>query len=296
MKDSTKYAKKLGTLLRSLKKEHAEIKFPTYADPVESVIFAVLTEHMKASAARTAVKKMQKHFVDYNDLRVSRTEEMLDVLGGETSQLREISHTLSTVLNSIYTRFDTVSLMELVELGKRPARKELEELEGITPFIVSYCFLTSLKGHAIPVNEKMIDYLRGLEMVHPKAKPGDIEGFLERQISANNGYECYALIREAGEKYVKPAPKKPAVKKNAAKKKTVKKKAAKKAVKKTVKKAVAKKKKPSAKKKAVTKKTTAKKTVKKAAAKKTKPAVKKKAAKKKTAGKKTAKKKKAAKK
>lgn len=283
MKDSTKYAKKLVVLLKTLKKDHPEVKFPTYTDPVESVIFAVLAERLKASTARTAVKKMQKHFVDYNDLRVARTEEMLDILGGETSELREVAHTLSKLLNSVFTKFDTVSLMSLTEMGKRPARKELEDLEGISPFIVSYCFLTSLKGHAIPVNEKMVDYLQGLELVHPRAKPHGIEGFLERQISANNAYEYYTLIRDAAEKFVKPAPKKKAAKKKTAAKKRVKKQAAKKTAKKktTAKKAV--------------KKATAKKTVKKSPAKKPKTAAKKKAVKK-TASKKTVKKKKSEKK
>ncbi len=232
MKDSTKYAKKLVELLRSLKKDHSAVKFPIYSDPVESVIFAVLAERLKASTARTAVKKIQKHFVDYNDLRVARTEEMLDVLGGETSELREVAHTLSKLLNAIYNRFDTVSLMALTEMGKRPARKELEDLEGITPFIVSYCFLTSLKGHAIPVNEKMVDYLQDLELVHPRAKLHGIEGFLERQISANNGYEYYTLIRDAADKFVKPSPKKMDSKKKTAAKKPSEKKAVKKTAKK----------------------------------------------------------------
>jgi len=268
MKDSTKYAKKLVELLRKLKKEHSSVKFPIYSDPVESVIFAVLAGRLKASTARTAVKKIQKHFVDYNDLRVARTEEVLDVLGGETSELREVAHTLSKLLNAIYKRFDTVSLMALTEMGKRPARKELEDLEGITPFIVSYCFLTSLKGHAIPVNEKMVEYLQDLELVHPRAKLHGIEGFLERQISANNGYEYYSLIRDAADKFVKSA----AGKKVAKKKKASKKASKKKAVKKTTKK------KTTA--KNSVKKKTAKKPVKKATSKNPKAASKKKAAKK----------------
>lgn len=262
MKDSTKYAKKLGSLLRTLKKDHAEVKFPIYVDPVESVIFAVLAERLKSSSARTAVKKIQKHFVDYNDLRVARAEEMLDVLGGETSELREVAHTLSKLLNAVYTKFDTVSLMALTEMGKRPARKELEDLESVTPFIVSYCFLTSLKGHAIPINDKIVEYLRSLELVHPRAKPHGIEGFLERQISASNAYEYYTLIRDAAEKFVVPAPKKAAVKKKAVKKTAKKKTKKKTTAKKAVKKATSKKPKAASKKKAV-KKAAVKKTVKK---------------------------------
>lgn len=227
MKDSKKYAKKLKKELDSLKKGQGEVNVPSYSDPIDAVIFAVLAEHIKSSTARTAVKKFQKHFVDHNDLRVSRTEEALDVLGGESSQLRVIAHSMSDVLNAVYSKFDTVSLMALTEIGKRQARKVLEEFEGITPFVVSYCFLTALNGHAIPITDKMIEYLRGLEFVHPKAKTHDIEGFLERQISVNNAYECYTLIRKAAEKFKKPEKKEPK-KTKAAPKKSVKKKVSKK--------------------------------------------------------------------
>ncbi len=242
MKDSRKYATKLGKHLKSLKKGYGAVKVPSYVDPIDAVIFAVLSEHIEASAARTAIKKFKKHFVDHNDLRVSRTEEVLDVLGGTGPQLRSIAHTMSAVLRAVYDKFNSVSLMSLTEIGKRQARKDMEKLKGITPFVVSYCFLTALNGHAIPVTKKMTEYLRDLELIHPKATTHDVEGFLERQISVNNAYECYTLIREASEKFkktkkkepkkaktsVKKSVKKKAAKKKAAKKKAVKKKAVKK--------------------------------------------------------------------
>ena len=254
MKDSKKYAKKLKKELKALKKGQGTVKVPLYADPIDALIFAVLAEHIKASTARTAVKKFQKYFVDYNDLRVARTEEVLEVLGGKGSQMRVITHSMSDVLNAVYNKFDTVSLVALTEIGKRQARKVLEEFEGITPFVVSYCFLTALNGHAIPITDKMIEYLREIELVHPKAKTHDIEGFLERQISVSNAYECYTLIRKAAEKFkktekkktkkepkkTKETPKKNVKKTSAKKTKTAKKKTAKK--KSTVKKKSAKKK------------------------------------------------------
>ena len=268
MKDSKKYAKKLDSHLKSLKKGHEKIKVPSYIDPIDAVIFAIIAEHLKASTARTAVKKFQKHFVDHNDLRVSRTEEVLDVLGGKSPHLRAITHTMSEVLNAVYDKFDTVSLAALTEIGKRQARKDLEELESITSFVVSYCFLTALNGHAIPVMEKMVEYLRALALVHPKAKQHDIEGFLERQISVTNAYECYMLIRNAADKFKIPEKKK-SEKKSKKPKTTAKKSAKKKAVKKaSPKKAKTSKKKTSKKKTTVKKKTVKKKKTAKKKAKK----------------------------
>jgi hypothetical protein len=59
--------------------------------------------------------------------------------------------------------------------------------------------LTSLQGHAIPLTKKMIEYLKTNKMVHPEADEQDIEGFLARQVSAENAYEFYVLLRRESE-------------------------------------------------------------------------------------------------
>jgi hypothetical protein len=59
--------------------------------------------------------------------------------------------------------------------------------------------LTSLQGHAIPLTETMVDYLRTKELVHPDADEQQIEGFLAKQISAEHAYEFYCLLRRQSE-------------------------------------------------------------------------------------------------
>ncbi len=83
--------------------------------------------------------------------------------------------------------------------GKRPAKQVLEKLDGISHFAVNYCMLTSLQGHAIPLTQKMVEYLRSNELVGPQADEQEIEGFLTRQISAKDAYEFYALLRVESE-------------------------------------------------------------------------------------------------
>lgn len=278
MKDSKIYAKKVTKLFATLKKAASKPKEPEYKDPIESVVYAVVSEHTTLAAAKSAIRKINTHFVDFNDLRVSRVEEIVDILSIDKVVAAKIAEQMTTVLNSIFDRYDKVSLEGLFEVGKRQARKELQELNTFSDFVLGYCFLTSLDGHAIPLTETIVEYLRQNKLVYPTAKPSAIEGFLERQISSSEGYLFYHLLRVESEKNVKkPAKKKAAKKKKAAaKKKTTKKTAAKKT--------------------ATKKKTTKKKAVVKKAAAKKKTAAKKTATKKKTAVKKTAKKKTVAKK
>ena len=195
MKDSKIYAKKIAKLYRAMKKEHGKVKVVEYDDPVEAVVFGILCEHLALPTARTSQRKIKKHFVDLNDLRVSRAEEVVEVLGNDSDDIKTVANELSESLNAIFYKFDTISLMLLKDEGKRQARKKLDDLKKISPFAVNYCFLTAFAGHAIPVSQSIADYLRVEELVHPKAKTGDIEGFLERQNKSDDGYEFFMLLK-----------------------------------------------------------------------------------------------------
>jgi hypothetical protein len=87
----------------------------------------------------------------------------------------------------------------LKKIGKRPARQVLEKMDGISRFAVNYCMLTSLQSHAIPLTKGMIEYLRKNQLIDPEADEQQVEGFLAKQISAENAYEFYVLLRRRSE-------------------------------------------------------------------------------------------------
>ena len=200
MKNSKTYGQKIEKLFRSLKKNSAKVKKVTFDEPVYAIIYGIISERTRASTAKTIVKRIEKHFVDLNDLRVSRTEEILEILGSSKEDYRKIASVLTQVLNSIYNTHNMVSLVSLKEVGKRQGKKQIEKLEGVSSFVLNYCFLTAMRGHCIPLTPKMIEYLQAGELVHPKATDDEISGFLERQITAANAYEFYSLVRQESEK------------------------------------------------------------------------------------------------
>lgn len=212
---------------------------PPYGNPVEAVVYALVSESMSEQASGRLYRRMMKHFVDLNDLRVSRTEEILDVFGDSSRKFEQSAASITKTLNSIFEKTNRISLADLTQEGKRQAHKELSEIEGITPFAVSYCFLTAMGGHAIPLNAKMLDYLRTNELVHPNATDTEIAGFLERQIAAADAYNFYLFLRhEAEQEQSASNIKKTSVKKKTTKKKTVSKRKTKKKKKTTKKKTV----------------------------------------------------------
>ena len=200
MKNSKTYGQKIGKLFRSLKQKYPKVRKIDFDDPADTLVYAIVSEHIRASTARTIIRKMEKHLVDLNDLRVSRTEEVLEVLGTSGPASRTTALLLTQVLNSIYNKYNRVSLSKLKEIGKRQAVKQLQKLDGVSRFAINYCFLAALRGHCIPLTRNMIEYLRDGGLVYPGATEDDIEGFLERQIAAANAYEFYSLLRQESEK------------------------------------------------------------------------------------------------
>jgi endonuclease III len=199
MKDSREYSQKLRKLHRSLKGKYAKPEPASYEEPLEALVYGIISEKMSESAAQSAVRRFSDYFIDTNDLRVSRAEEIVELLGGDPAVAKDIAVTITRALRAGFDKYNTVSLKALKKMGKKPARQALEKIDGVTPFASDYCTLTSLQCHAIPLSSTMLEYLRKRELVHPEADDEQIKGFLARQISADSAYEFYALLRRESE-------------------------------------------------------------------------------------------------
>ncbi len=199
MKNSKEYSGKVKKLFRAWKRQAGDLSPVSFDEPLEAVVAALVSEHRQDGDTRRVIKRIHSHFVDLNDLRVSRSEEILDVMGDHSETAQATAQRLTKILNQVYDRYDVMSLAVLKGTGKRQGRKELEELDGMSRYAVDYCFVTSLGGHAIPLTESMKALLRREALVFPEATEEEIHGFLERQISAADGWAFYCLLRAAAE-------------------------------------------------------------------------------------------------
>ncbi len=199
MKNSKEYSQKVHRLYRSLKRKYPKVKKAVYDQPVDALIYGIIGEKMSDGAARSVIKRFANSFIDWNDLRVSLPKEIVEMLGADTPVTRDTASALSAALMAIFNKYNTVSLEALKKIGKRPAKQALDEIDGVSCFTVDYCMLTSLCGHTIPLTKKMIEYLRNNQLVHPNATQQEIKGFLTRQISAENAYQFYVLLRRESE-------------------------------------------------------------------------------------------------
>ena len=199
MKNSQEYSKKIQRLHRSLSRKYPKVQKVIHDEPANAIVYAIISAELSKKATESAIKRFADYFVDLNDLRVSQTEEIVEMLGEDTPVTRTIASTITMVLRAVFNEYHKVSLEPLKKIGKRPARQILEKLEGTSHFVVDYCMLTSLQGHSIPLTKGMIEYLTSKELVYPNADEQRIGGFLAKQISAKKGYEFYALLRRESE-------------------------------------------------------------------------------------------------
>lgn len=199
MKNSKEHSQQLQRLFRGLKRAHPKVDKTTYDDPIEALIYGVVSERLTDAAAQRAMKEFHQTFVDWNDLRVARAEEIVEILQEDTAVSRATALALTAVLHAVFDEYHTLSLQTLKKIGKRPAKQVLEALDGVSPYVVDYCMLTSLQGHAIPLTEPMVAHLKRNDIVDPEADLQEIEGFLTRQVAAKNAYEFYRLLRRESE-------------------------------------------------------------------------------------------------
>jgi hypothetical protein len=199
MKNSKEYSKKIQRLHRSLNRKYPKVQKVVHDEPVDAIVYAIISAELSEKATEYAIKKFADYFVDLNDLRVSQTEEIVGIWGENTPVTRNIASTITRVLRGVFNEYHKMSLEALKKTGKRPARQILEKIDGTSRFVVDYCMLASLQGHAIPLTKGMIEYLRNNELVYPDADEQQIGGFLAKQISAKKGYEFYSLLRRESE-------------------------------------------------------------------------------------------------
>jgi endonuclease III len=199
MKNSKEYAQRLRKLYRELKRVHSKVEKTTYEDPAEALICGIISEKLSESATSRALREMRTAFVDWNDLRVARVQEIVEALGSDTLRSRAAASALTAALRGIFDEHHKISLAILKKLGKRPARQGLEKLDGVSRFVINYCMLTSMQAHAVPLTQAMMDYLKNNGVISPDADEEDVEGFLTRQVPAKDAYEFYALLRRESE-------------------------------------------------------------------------------------------------
>ncbi len=200
MKDSSEYAPRLKKLINRIKREGGSSSKLEELDPTTSLLLACLTYNATENKARTALNRLRQSYVDFNELRVSRSAEVAEILGKTYPEADETSQQILAVLNEVYIKRDSLDLSEYTQGSKREAKSFFESLRSTNAYVSARVMLQGVGAHAFPVNPIMMEMLQKEDVVNPQADETDVQGFMERQISASQIQQSYALLRKYAEK------------------------------------------------------------------------------------------------
>lgn len=199
MKEAKNFGDKVHQLTRLLKHKHQKFECLVYEEPADALVFAILCEHTTSQQAQVSFRKIKEHFIDLNDLRVSRPEEIVESAGPDTGITNQTALNLNNILKAIFEKYNMVTLADLKKQGKKQIRDAVSRFPGISDFVIDYCMLTAFAAHAIPLTDRMFEFLKSQKLVEPDQPAQLISQMLARHIPAKEAYNFYWLLRKESE-------------------------------------------------------------------------------------------------
>jgi len=188
-------ADKFNKLYKVVKKYYQPVLSPANRTVLEHLVYACCLEDSTYEAADEVLAKLQVDYFDWNEIRVTTSLELAELMKGlydplaAAGRLRKVLHGL---FESKYS-FDA-EFLKKENLGK--AIEQLEKYKGISQFVVASVAQLSLGGHSIPVDEALLSLMYTIGAIsEEEQKQGKIPG-LERTIPKNKGPEFASLVHQ----------------------------------------------------------------------------------------------------
>ena len=195
MKNESTFSKKFATFLKRAAKAGSVDMDHSDLDAVGHLVTAFLQWESTTTAAATAYKRLMARVVDYNDLRVSHPQEVKAMVGPRYPKADERVCGLLAALQEIYVREHAVTLDGLAGKAKKEVRAYLVGLPGTPSYVAAQVTLLCFGGHAVPVDDVLVQLLKREKVVDDEATCQQVESFLERQIRASDAVESHAVLR-----------------------------------------------------------------------------------------------------
>jgi endonuclease-3 len=187
----------INRLLRMVKKNYKPVPAAKDRTLFEHLMFACLVENSPHETAEQVFHALQSDYFDWNEVRVSTLRELSEV----TKPLVDSAEAAARLKQTLHSVFEGVYQFDLETLKKQnigQAAKQLQKLNGSTPFVVAYVIQHALGGHSIPVNRGLLITMHVVGVISDsELKAGAVPG-LERTVSKNKGVEVGSLLHQLG--------------------------------------------------------------------------------------------------
>jgi len=196
----TDKARRLTRVRLLLRRRYGEPVRPGVTHPVEHALRAILSEEATTAQVDAAMGRLRQHFVDFNDLRVSRPREIRDALGASFPRSGHKARVIPRLLDQVFKQHNSMVWDFLEGMGKIEARAYFERLEEVRPFVAAVIARDCVGAHAFPVDNDVARVLGRLGVLDPAAQSeAEMQNLLERAVRADRAFESHALVKRLAE-------------------------------------------------------------------------------------------------
>ena len=194
MKNATKHAEELKSLLKRLLKE-SKPEARQSQEPLRALVRGAMSFDVSDARAAEIMQHIDKEFVDLNELRVATDLEIQELLGARYPAIERRVTMITQSLNRIFEKEHTLSLDRMKTISKRESRQFLRELPDMNPFVEAYVMLYAFDGHAFPIDGDILAHLISAGAVEDESTVEDGQRFVEHHLKAEECYDLYACLR-----------------------------------------------------------------------------------------------------
>jgi len=167
-------------------------------DVARQLLWFVLLEESTEDAVRDAIQKIDQEFVDLNELRVSMAKEIAQVVRGVAHAQRKAVR-VTKLFNALFLKHNRMDWSFVRSLGVRELRQYFERADGGDAVLGAAAVMMFSAGHAVPADADVRRVLKRLQLIEPEEDAGAVQGFLERAVTREQGYETWASLRRVAE-------------------------------------------------------------------------------------------------
>jgi len=191
----------LNKVLKVLKKHYQAVAPDPNRSVFEQSVFACCLENAHYDRAEEAFAALEHNFFDWNEIRVTTIRELSEVMA-RLPDPPAAANRVKRVLQSIFESTYSYDLEDLRKKNLGPAVEALKKIDGTTNFIVAYVTQAALGGHAIPVDEGVLQALSVVGLVGEKDLEAGVVSGLERAIAKSKGIEFASQLHQLGADFV----------------------------------------------------------------------------------------------
>lgn len=165
------------------------------SEPVGELLAGFLLWEADTAAAAAAFHKINGVITDFNELRVCLPYEIVDMIGADFPRANDRARRIRTCLNDIYNQQQDVALDSLGSMTSNEARKFLNGLDGMVPYVSARVLLFALGIAAMPVDDKLRAALLEANAIDSSADLPEVQAWLERQIRSARVRHIHLLLQ-----------------------------------------------------------------------------------------------------